>query len=499
MAPAPETASRDFLEIIDELWEKNSKTYIKSPNKFLSDLNEIFADKKLFVSLHSSKVLPGYLVCARCMVQNVLSPEYIPISYTITSGSTATTRETTGFFRDCFGDYVTDNHNLSERHCYKMVMVPGAVEWWLDDFNRAHTTVLCNTDTDEDAVKGCSSPLPVKISSFIAKVFANGSPELKPNTVVDVYGYLSSAMPAEVGDNSYKHFDVHVLRISNVNDVAPELESSSYYRLCIRFNLVKDVSSVLGSIASADIFVNFLVSNTYSRAGDTLPLCSMPLNIVGVEDSHAVNSIIGMIEQLMPKVKILTVTPELLSQRRYAPFKDYETDDLLQGDLQLSNGTVLVIDETQFSSGYFPVSGFVEENLKFLQIPMDVDYNIVILSRKESKLFQTPFRIPLQPCRTSLSISDLQLQRNFLQQSREAVKTVTLTEDISKKIQDNFVALCSTLDGKTDKAAFLHKMLIMSRLTAASSGSSCLELMHYEYAQRIFAANSSALDAWRSR
>ncbi|KAJ1357269.1 hypothetical protein KIN20_015383, partial [Parelaphostrongylus tenuis] len=373
------------------------------------------------------------------------------------------------FWRDCFGDYVTcvmDNHNLSERYCYKMIMVPGAVEWWLNDFNRAHTTVLCNTDTDGDAVKGCSSPLPVKISSFIAKVFANGSPELKPNTVVDVYGYLSSAVPAEVEDNSYKHFDVHVLRISNVNDVAPELESSSYYRLCIRFNLVKDVSSVLGSIASADIFVNFLVSNTYSRAGDTLPLCFMPLNIVGVEDSHAVNSIIGMIEQLMPKVKILTVTPELLSQRRYAPFKDYETDDLLQGDLQLSNGTVLVIDETQFSSGYFPVSGFVEENLKVLEdlivaqqmdynyssYSMDVDYNIVILSRKESKLFQTPFRIPLQPCRTSLSISDLQLQRNFLQQSREAVKTVTLTEDISKKIQDNFVALCSTLDGKTDKA-----------------------------------------------
>ncbi|KAJ1356945.1 hypothetical protein KIN20_014933, partial [Parelaphostrongylus tenuis] len=107
MAPAPETASRDFLKIIDELWEKNSKTYIKSPNQFFTDVNEIFADKKLFVSLHSSKVLPGYLVCARCMVQNVLSPEYFPISCTITGVSTAATREATGFFRDCFGDYVT--------------------------------------------------------------------------------------------------------------------------------------------------------------------------------------------------------------------------------------------------------------------------------------------------------------------------------------------------------------------------------------------------------
>ncbi|KAJ1357839.1 hypothetical protein KIN20_016093 [Parelaphostrongylus tenuis] len=45
MAPAPETASRDFLKIIDELWEKNSKTYIKSPNQFFTDVNEIFADK----------------------------------------------------------------------------------------------------------------------------------------------------------------------------------------------------------------------------------------------------------------------------------------------------------------------------------------------------------------------------------------------------------------------------------------------------------------------
>lgn len=57
-------------------------------------------------------------------------------------------------------------------------------------------------------------------------------------------------------------------------------------------------------------------------------------------------------------MKVLTLTPELLSKKRFAPVKNYESDVLLQGELQLSNGTVLIIDETQLPSGSFPVSGF---------------------------------------------------------------------------------------------------------------------------------------------
>ncbi|VDM59461.1 unnamed protein product [Angiostrongylus costaricensis] len=409
MAPAPETASRDFMKVVEELWEK-----------------------------------------------------YFPISYTTVSGSE--TKEATGCFRDTFGESATDiidSANHAVRNCYKMVMVPGAVDWWLNDFIQTHTTALCNPNAGQ--MEECAALVPVR-------VLDNDSSELKPNTVVDVYGYLSMPMDTDAEHNCSKLFNVHVLRISEVTHVAPDFTYSSNYQQSLRSDLVKNISSVLGSTASAEIFVNFLISTTYSRPNGSSPLCFMPLNIVGVEDSQAVNSIVELIQHLMPKVKLLTITPDLLSQKRFAPFKDYVTDDLLQGELQLSNGTVLVIDETQLP-GSSPVSGFVEENLKvledlvvaqkmeynysFYKIPMDVDYNIMILSRKESRLF--------------------------------------------KKIQNSFVAMCSTLNATIDKAAFLNEMLIMSRLNASSSGSPSVEFEHWEHALRISSANSSAMNSWRSR
>ncbi|VDO20385.1 unnamed protein product [Heligmosomoides polygyrus] len=361
-----------------------------------------------------------------------------------------------------------------------------------------------------------SAPAPAKISEFIAKVFDDGAPELKANAVVDIYGYLSD--PVHVGvegdghSESSKCFNVHVLRMNEV--CHPTAPSSGLNSSALRSDLINEVSSVLGSQAAADIFVNFLVSTVYSRPGGT-PLCFLPLNVVGVADSEVATSIIEMVRHLMPKVKVLTLTPELLSKKRFAPVKNYESDVLLQGELQLSNGTVLIIDETQLPSGSFPVSGFVEENLKvledlivdhrmsydygFYKIPMDVDYNVMILSKKESRFFKTPFRIPVKPSLSNARLMNVEEKRAFLQESRSRVSSVSLTDEVSKRVQDSFVAMCSSLDIKTDKAALLNEMLILSRLTASSSGSSFVEYEHWEHAAKISSMNSTAMSSWRSQ
>ncbi|KAK6046102.1 hypothetical protein COOONC_16392 [Cooperia oncophora] len=282
----------------------------------------------------------------------------------------------------------------------------------------------------------------------------------------------------------------------------------------MRSELIKEVSSVLGSAAAAEIFINFLVSTTYSRPGGT-PLCFLPLNIVGVTDPEIAHQIIEMVQHLMPKVKVLTLTPELLSKTRFAPVKNYESDILHQGELQLSNGTVLIIDETQLPTGSFPVSGFVEENLKvleellvehrmsydygFYKIPMDIDYNVLILSEKESRFFKTPYRIPVEPSCSKLSLGNVENKREFLQRSRNGVSSISMTDDVSKKVQDSFVNMCASLDAKADKAALLNEMLILSRLVASSNGSPSVEFEHWEHAVRISSANSSAMSRWRSQ
>ncbi|KHJ80868.1 hypothetical protein OESDEN_19452 [Oesophagostomum dentatum] len=135
----------------------------------------------------------------------------------------------------------------------------------------------------------------------------------------------------------------------------------------------------------------------------------------------------------------------------------------------------------------------------FYKIPMDVDYNVLILSKKESRFFKTPFRIPLVSTGSTPSFDNIEHKRHFIQHSRSSVSTLSLSDEVSKKIQDNFVRMCSTLDAKVDKAALLNEMLIMSRLVASSSGSTSVEHEHWEHAVRISSANSSAMSKFRSQ
>ncbi|CAJ0591690.1 unnamed protein product [Cylicocyclus nassatus] len=521
MAPAPELASKEFTKVVDALWEKSKEDYIESPENFFADINKIYEDKKLFVCMHSSEVLPGYLVSARCMVQNTLAPEYFPLSCTISDGNEK--KETTGCLRDYFGEdikEIIDHGTHGCRNVYKMVMVPGASDWWINEFSESHTTALCR---EEDAMDTNSSiPTPTKVSEFIAKIFDGSTPELKPNTVVDIYGYLSTPVHEQTESQeevtASKHYNVHVLRVEEVSHTQrPTLDALTISDpTSLRSELTKEISTILGSSAAADTFVNFLVSTTYSRPGGT-PLCFFPLNVAGVKDAQSSKSIIEMVQRLMPKVKVLTLSSDLLCKKRFAPVKNYDADELLQGELQLSNGTVLIIDETQLPKGSFPVSGFVEENLKvledlivdhrmqydygFYKIAMDVDYNVLILSEKESRFFKTPFRIPFQSnsAEAKLDPKNIVQKRHFIQQSRSSVSTISLSDEVSKKIQDNFVTLCSTLDKKIDKAAYLNEMLIMSRLVASSSGSKTVEFEHWEHAVRMSAANTSAMSSWRSQ
>ncbi|KHJ79919.1 hypothetical protein OESDEN_20419 [Oesophagostomum dentatum] len=329
MAPAPELASKDFTKVVDDLWRKNKDDYVDSPQQFFADINKIYDDKKLFVSMHSSEVVPGYLVSARCMVQNTLAPEYFPLSCTISDGAEKT--EATGCLRDHFGDNimdVIDHGSHGCRNCYKMIMVPGAADWWIEEFNQNHTTALCRRDdgivqrlffllmlvgyaelmfyVSDQMDTDTPGPAPSRISEFIAKVFDDGTPELKPNAVVDVYGYLSAPIhdqnDGEAQTLPPKHFNVHVLRITEVSHIPsplPEALAVSDPR-SIRSDLVREISEVLGSTAAADTFVNFLVSTTYSRPGGT-PLCFLPLNVAGVPDSQSADSIITMLRHLMPK------------------------------------------------------------------------------------------------------------------------------------------------------------------------------------------------------
>ena len=54
---------------------------------------------------------------------------------------------------------------------------------------------------------------------------------------------------------------------------------------------------------------------------------------------------------------MIPITLEYLSESDFLPKKDYTSNRLSQGILQMTDGTVLVLDETGLQSGKLPAKG----------------------------------------------------------------------------------------------------------------------------------------------
>lgn len=69
-----------------------------------------------------------------------------------------------------------------------------------------------------------------------------------------------------------------------------------------------------------------------------------------------------MISNLVPKFHKISLSLETLNRERFMPSKDYKTLQLKSSELQLTAGTVLVLDETAMKAG-----NLIDQGVKNLQ------------------------------------------------------------------------------------------------------------------------------------
>ncbi|PAV81961.1 hypothetical protein WR25_05855 [Diploscapter pachys] len=435
------------------------------------------------------------------MVQHRCEQEYYSYSYDAKFGDSV--RKTTSLLRDYIENAEIVNERdvvLKTRYCYVLVPVPGATQWFNDEFLESSSEPepkrVC-VDGTEDSKEA------ELIQKFIAKFADDDCEDLKPNTVVDVYGILSKHNFEADPDNQFSNsnlpslMNLHVMRYDFITDQVPErkfIKPIDDIRT-VKAVLLQKLSAFLGDTSRDFCFANYflfhLISSTYSRSGADLPICSMPLNVTGVRDETDSKRFIEGLNLLLSKVKLLPLSADYLSNARLNPRQNHSTGELEQGELQLANGTEVVADETNIQNRC-QVSGNVEQNLKALnqllteqklaydfgvyQISFDVDLPFLILSPGISNLFRTPFPIHyFRENASSQGVSDLfggsdalAMFRIYIQQAKSKVRLVNISEQTSKAIQNNFVEICQRLPAIEDKALLMQKLLIVSRFGALS-------------------------------
>ena len=159
---------------------------------------------------------------------------------------------------------------------------------------------------------------------------------------------------------------------------------------------------LLGDVIAADYLLAHLMSQIYLRK-DGLNLGKFSLNIFGVPNSNNFAKRLSTILQLiMSKSHFLPLTTDKLNSLTFVPKKDYASNRLVSGLLQLSNGTHLVLDETAMRDGQLNQQGItnltslgqmiklqsVEYDFGFHKLPFETDIPCLIFSEGRSMLPQ---------------------------------------------------------------------------------------------------------------
>ncbi|KAF7990707.1 hypothetical protein HCN44_000512 [Aphidius gifuensis] len=350
----------------------------------------------------------------------------------------------------------------------------------------------------------------------IVKIY-DESAQYKLNQILDIIGFISlDPMLSQVSnfDDMMEDAEIqthhppasivprlHAMKITEIkknNNINQEIISKAQ---TIRGDLHMVLSQLLfGDSLVADYVICHLISSVYLRK-DFLPLGNFPLNITNFPVDKCPTfaaDFYSIISKLVPKSYLFECTLDSLNDLSLIPKKDYESNRLTSGVLQLSDNTHLVIDETKLSAGqlspagrqnYEAISGLVVAqkltyDFKFNNIEYDTDIPVLILSESKSFIpcfMHTPLKIDEETEKLYPQVVEAAGQylkdenrlndiRQYLEISRN--QSFNLGDDVLEVVQDDFVKLRQS--NKTVNADNLNMLLVLARFMALSYGQTSL-------------------------
>ncbi|CAD5113055.1 DgyrCDS2251 [Dimorphilus gyrociliatus] len=361
--------------------------------------------------------------------------------------------------------------------------------------------------------------------------------DIKLNTVYEIYGILSNhpALAAntlnENGSASGFETDemyakspppslvprIHIVLIRKLENIDPS------YQLILKESRLNDISLklrdylqqvLLGDRIAADYLFCYLMSRVYARK-DSRAIGKFSLNLTNLNiQSQHTKYIYTALERILPLSLYCPLSLENMNKRRMTPYKDYKSNRLMSGSLQLPDGTRLILDETALQPGQLDTIGVqntrslndvvcwqkLEYDFTYHKQEFFTDFPVLVFSEGKS-VFQCDCRLPLKTIINPDNLESYYLQmmatqesnfqdfRNFI--SMMSFRDYTFPDDLKQEVEQYFVDMRKQ-DNKMTADAFLNLLLFARLLTLSRSETtltadiwSCAKALEQERQRRI--------------
>ncbi|XP_049289151.1 mini-chromosome maintenance complex-binding protein [Anopheles funestus] len=358
------------------------------------------------------------------------------------------------------------------------------------------------------------------------------------NTVIEVVGFLSvdpaldgsgdSTGMDEFADDVSEHQATHpppsliprlhaisVRKLSHTNPLllgqsqSAELENAEAIASETTFKDLHNLFTqcLFGDGIAADYLLCHLVSSVYirdeveCRGQFALNISNIPAEVL----PGYTRSLYELLELLLPVSHYLPMTLETMNTVQFVPKKDYTTNKLTSGLLQLAPHTHLVLDETRLQTGKLESGGVeavkhvahliksqrLKYNFQFYQLDFNADVPVLILSEGKSMLPSNCY-LPIVPDLDAIKLIDetIKAGRHYitpkLDEMRRYLTTARVREFDMKTldptiVQDDFVRM------RTENSAVtmddLHALFVLARLLGLSRGRKSLGREDWERAK----------------
>ncbi|CAI5485281.1 unnamed protein product [Closterium sp. Naga37s-1] len=277
----------------------------------------------------------------------------------------------------------------------------------------------------------------------------------------------------------------------------------------IRAVLLSRLAAALGGDRlAAEYLLLHLLSRVHTRI-EPMPLGKLSLNLSGFPEpssastpsptppplssfppslsqavSPSLSALTSSLQTLLPATHTLPLSLDNLNSRRLTPHKDYTSDRLVSGVLQLPAGTHLTLDETALKPGRVTALGSqnlqalkeqlewqkVDYDFQYYKMEMQSDVPVLILSHATSRLLPADVSLPVrctappQPVREDEP--EVATWRRYIGCCR--LLDHEIKEDMREQVERELVA-ARQQDPSLDSDTF-HRWLTLARLAAASFG-----------------------------
>lgn len=207
------------------------------------------------------------------------------------------------------------------------------------------------------------------------------------------------------------------------------------------------------------------------------------------------NKLSSTIQNLLSFSQSIPLTVEYLNTATLQPEKNNQTGRLLTEDIQLAQGTHMMIDETLLQTGRLDSNGvenarllkhltewqMVEYGFEYYKLEMPADVPILILSEGKSDILPADLVLPFHP--TSIS-SDVNASIEGLQAWRWYLATFpslphSSPSEMQQILQNEMVAAIE--EGRSLECDDLNMWMTLAQLMSASLDETCLTMEHWKW------------------